>query len=207
MRLSNKIQLQHNTLITAIIILLCSKSNDLYQQIRVQCQINKLISLRHSLGKKGELNISDMCQNMALTHDWCIVKTLNSKLKLPWTPLWLNLPKIQLCIIVTFYQIWPCVIKTFYQILTLCHCDLLPTIWPCVIMTFYQKSDLVSLWPLGTIVLSTDWHALQPWLWYNNSFNSNIWKGTRYNMTEFVIDKYNISNNKITHWKMHFVRI
>lgn len=124
MRLSNKIHLQHNTLITAIIILLCSKSNDLYQQIRVQCQINKLISLRHSLGKKGELNISDMCQNMALTHDWCIVKTLNSKLKLPWTPLWLNLPKIQLCIIVTFYQIWPCVIKTFYQILTLCHCDL-----------------------------------------------------------------------------------
>lgn len=90
---------------------------------------------------------------------------------------------------------------------TLYHCDLLPTIWPCVIMTFYQKSDLVSLWPLGTIVLSMDWHALQPWLWYNNSFNSNIWKGTRYNMTEFVIDKYNISNNKITHWKMHFVRI
>lgn len=104
-------------------------------------------------------------------------------------------------------KIWPCVIKTFYQILTLFHCDLLPTIWPCVIMTFYQKSDLVSLWPLGTIVLSMDWHALQPWLWYNNSFNSNIWKGTRYNMTEFVIDKYNISNDKITHWKMHFVRI
>lgn len=104
-------------------------------------------------------------------------------------------------------KIWPCVIKTFYQILTLFHCDLLPTIWPCVIMTFYQKSDLVSLWPLGTIVLSMDWHAPQPWLWYNNSFNSNIWKGTRYNMTEFVIDKYNISNNKITHWKMHFVRI
>lgn len=196
MRLSNKIQLQHNTLITAIIILLCSKSNDLYQQIRVQCQINKLISLRHSLGKKGELNISDMCQNMALTHDWCIVKTLNSKLKLPWTPLWLNLPKIQLCIIVTFYQKFDLVsLRPFTKF------------WPCVIMTFYQKSDLVSLWPLGTIVLSMDWHALQPWLWYNNSFNSNIWKGTRYNMTEFVIDKYNISNDKITHWKMHFVRI
>lgn len=151
-----------------------------------------------------------MCQNMALTHDWCIVKTLNSKLKLPWTLLWLNLPKIQLCIIVTFYQKFDLVsLRPFTKF------------WPCVIVTFYQQYDLVSLWPFTknltlchcdlweaeTIVLSMDWHALQPWLWYNNSFNSNIWKGTRYNMTEFVIDKYNISNNKITHWKMHFVRI
>lgn len=77
-----------------------------------------------------------MCQNMALTHDWSIVKTLNSKLKLPWTPLWLNLPKIQLCIIVTFYQKFDLVsLRPF----TKC--------WPCFIVTFYQQYDLVSLWP------------------------------------------------------------
>lgn len=149
-----------------------------------------------------------MCQNMALTHDWCIVKTLNSKLKLPWTPLWLNLPKIQLCIIVTFYQKFDLVsLRPFTKF------------WPCVIVTFYQQYDLVSLWPFTknlTLCHCDLWEQLFcPWtgMHYNLGFDTIIHltqiyeKGTRYNMTEFVIDKYNISNNKITHWKMHFVRI
>lgn len=110
-----------------------------------------------------------MCQKMALTHDWCIVKTLNSKLKLPWTPLWLNLPKIQLCIIVTFYQKFDLVsLRPFTKF------------WPCVIVTFYQQYDLVSLWPFTknlTLCHCDLWEQLFcPWtgMHYNLGFDTII---------------------------------